>query len=375
MKVLHVIASSERGGGTDHVLGLVGELVALNVEIEVATSPGGYLVDRLHALGIRTHSVDMMMSRFDPRVPVALRQLQATVRADVVHCHGTRAAFFAQAARIEPIVYTVHGLSFRQTSRLHQAVGLLAEMIACRAREVISVSRSDLDALRRRHLLGRWSGHHIANAVDTVEFAPRSRASARAIAGISPNGFIVGTVARLVPQKGVDVLIDAIRDVPEASAVIIGDGPLRADLERRAEPLGDRVRFLGMRDDVAELLPALDVFVLASRWEGEPIALLQAMACGLACVATATGGSRELLGDERGVMIAVDDRAGLAAAIRALIHDSDRRQALGRAGRRRAKERSWPNAAECVREIYRSVADLQPWVDANGRVRERRWSR
>jgi glycosyltransferase involved in cell wall biosynthesis len=375
MKVLQVIASSDRGGGSDHVLGLVRELLTLDVEIEVATSPDGYLIDDLAALGVRTHPIDMMRSRIDPRIPLALRRCQASVRADVVHCHGTRAAVFAHAARLDPIVYTAHGLAFEQAGRLRQAIGLFTEMIACRSSDVISVSRLDLEALGRRRLLPRGKGHHISNAVDAVAFAPGDQDSARAAAGLPTDGLLVGTVARLVPQKGVDVLIEAVRNMPAATAIVIGDGPLRADLERQAAPLGDRVRFLGMRDDVAALLPALDAFVLPSRWEGEPIALLQAMASGLPCIATATGGSMELLGDDRGLVIAIDDPSGLAEAIRTLAEHPDRRSALGQAARAFAQQRSWTHVAERVVEIYRTLLSHRPLAGAGGPAIQPRYSK
>jgi glycosyltransferase involved in cell wall biosynthesis len=236
----------------------------------------------------------------------------------------------------------------------------VAEMVACRAQEVISVSATDLQALQRRRLLRTGTGHHIPNAINSIDFAPASRAAARRAAGIPLDGLLIGTVARLVPQKGVGVLIDAVRDVPDANAVIIGDGPLRATLERQAADLGGRVRFMGMRDDVAALLPALDIFVLPSQWEGEPIALLQAMACGLPCVATATDGSNELLRGGRGLITKIDDPKDLAAAIRTLADSPDRRQALGEAARQVAEQRSWRSTAERVLRIYNTLIGVQP---------------
>ena len=356
MKVTHVIASGEHGGGTDVVVSLVAELASLGIENQVVTSAPGPLSAELARMGVGTTYLDMMRSRIDPRVPRALRRVPAVRGADVVHAHGTRAAFFAQIARLSPVVYTVLGLSYRQTATIRQPIGFLSELVACRADDVMTVSRSDLVSLRRRHLVGASRGHHVANGVDAVRYAVGGAQQARMWLGLDPAVPVVGTVARLVPQKGVDVLIRAMRDVPGVTLVIVGDGPLRAELEDLARPSAGRVRFLGMRDDLPAILPAFDLFALPSRWEGEPLALLEAMSCGLPCVATATGGARELLGSDRGRLVDIDDADALAAAILDLLAHPESARAYATAARAMAMERSWRSAAVEVARIYDGVA-------------------
>jgi glycosyltransferase involved in cell wall biosynthesis len=114
--------------------------------------------------------------------------------------------------------------------------------------------------------------------------------------------------------------------------------------------------FLGSRDDVEEVLPSFDVFVLPSLWEGEPIALLEAMASGLPCVATATSGSREVLSEPgRGVLVPLRDPPAIAAAVAALRSDASRRSSLGAGARAAAELRSWGAAAARLVDVYAEV--------------------
>lgn len=156
---------------------------------------------------------------------------------------------------------------------------------------------------------------------------------------------VVGTVGRLVDPKGHGHLLDALAKVRSqiagVKALLVGDGTLRTEMERRAEALGlsDTVIFTGIRRDVPEVLALLDVFVLPSLWEGLPIALLEAMAAGLPVVATRVGGVPEVVVEgETGLLVPPRDPEALAQAILTLLRDPDLRQAMGQAGRERVRE-------------------------------------
>jgi glycosyltransferase involved in cell wall biosynthesis len=156
-----------------------------------------------------------------------------------------------------------------------------------------------------------------------------------------PEG-IVGTVARLVEQKGLDTLVDAVPLVlarhPGVRFVVVGDGPLRADLERRAAGLP--VELLGDRDDVPAQLARFDVFALPSRFEGLCLAVIEAQAAGVPVVATPVGGIVEtVVPDETGTLVPVDDPRALAAAVSAALEERDRVAALAAEARRRVRER------------------------------------
>jgi glycosyltransferase involved in cell wall biosynthesis len=218
---------------------------------------------------------------------------------------------------------------------------------------VITVSRVDLEDLVRRRFVSASRVVHIPNPIDLHRFFPGDREEARRRLGLPAGAFIAGTVSRLVPGKAVGDLLDAVARCPEVQLLVVGDGPDRSALEARARPLSGRVRFLGARDDVPEVLRALDLFVLASRWEGEPVALLEAMATGLPCIATATTGARELLEEGKaGHLVPAGDVAALAGAMAAAASSASERARMGRAALDRVQGRRASTAAQAVLALY-----------------------
>jgi glycosyltransferase involved in cell wall biosynthesis len=361
MRVLHVLASAgEMGGGEVHLCTLLPELRRMGLDCEAAVSPRGALPERLQALGFTVHGLELMRSRTDPTAPTRLARLLRDVRPDVVHYHGTRAAFFGALARRlvrhhPRMVYTVHNLSYAKESSTAGRMALLsAELLACRTADaVLCVSRRDLGDLEERRLLPPGRGRWVPNAVDTERFHPGDREAARTRLGLSDEEFVVGSVARLVPQKSVADLVEAARLFGGATLVVVGDGPERAALEAQARPLGSRVRFLGEREDVPELLRAFDAFALSSRWEAEPISLLEAMATGLPCIATATDGAREILdGTRAGVLTTIGSPQALASAMAELAAAPFHRREMGRAGLEAVQARSPARLAVPVAEMY-----------------------
>jgi len=181
----------------------------------------------------------------------------------------------------------------------------------------------------------------IHNGVDTERFSPGDRGEIRANLGVRSDQIVVGTVGRLNPVKDQVSLIDAFARLEAAEAVLIiaGDGPCRDVLHNRAAALrlGDRVRFLGERHDVPDVLRALDVFVLPSIAEGISNTILEAMATGLPVIATRVGGNPELVVDgETGRLVPRGDPGALAAALGSYFQDSVRRIEDGSRARARA---------------------------------------
>jgi glycosyltransferase involved in cell wall biosynthesis len=168
---------------------------------------------------------------------------------------------------------------------------------------------------------------------------PLGEGRVRASPGQSEEAPIVGTAARLVPIKGLDVLVRAVATLPNARLEIAGDGPERARLERLARELGtaDRITFLGWQDDLAECFARWTLASVASRDEGFGIAALEAMAAGLPVVASRVGGIPELVEHERsGLLVPPGDIAALANALGELTADPQRAAAMGAAARERA---------------------------------------
>jgi len=184
---------------------------------------------------------------------------------------------------------------------------------------------------------------YIPNGIDTSRFQPNPmvRQAVREQLGCAPDAFVWLTVGRLEPVKNHLELLCAFREVtavhPHARLLIAGQGPLQAATEQRITELGlaERVRLLGVRRDIPDLLNAADAFVLPSLWEGMPLTLLEASATALPIVATDVGGNAEVvLEGETGYLVPVKDTEALAQAMLRVMNLSEAdRSAIGQAGR------------------------------------------
>jgi len=155
-------------------------------------------------------------------------------------------------------------------------------------------------------------------------------------------GPLIGAIGRLEPQKGYDVLIHALAQVEDATLVLVGDGGERSALEQLASRLGvaDRLHWVGWSDDARGYLETFDVFAFPSRFEGFPLAVLEALLARRAVVASDVGSTAEAVRDgETGVLVPPENPAALAAAIRKLLAEAELRQRLGEQGRRLVLDR------------------------------------
>ena len=203
------------------------------------------------------------------------------------------------------------------------------------------------------------SGSRFTTASSPVHGRPVDRRNARHLLQAPDDAFVVGTVARLDPVKDLDALIKAFVHVrshdPRSVLVIVGDGPQRRRLERAADDFGvaSAVHFLGDRRDVRRLLPGFDLFVNSSISEGVSLTILEAMAAELPLVATAVGGTPEVVRDGMtGVLVPARQPAALADAMIALSASPERRHALGVVARLSVEERF---AIDGMVERYASV--------------------
>ncbi len=319
------------------------------MEVTTASAPGPF-VDQLTAWGITHHPLRHATRSVSPGDDLLalpeLVQLFRRLRPDIVHTHNPKPGLYgrvaARVAGVPGIVNTVHGLyAAPEDPRTRKAVVYALERAASTCSQVELVQNpEDLAVLRR---LGLPSDKLVllGNGVDLARFHPRpgTAAEARTRLGVGADAVVVGTVGRLVWQKGFRELFAAaghMRSIrPEVVFVVIGPedeakgdalGP--ADLSA-ARSLGNVV-FAGHRDDVEELYAGMDLYVLPSYREGFPRSAMEAAASGLPVIATDIRGCRQVVEHgSNGLLVPLHDVDALTLAVAELSGDPDRRSAMG----------------------------------------------
>jgi len=261
------------------------------------------------------------------------------------------------------MLYTVHGLSCsrRAAGPVRRFYAGVERFIASRADHVVSVSEADRRFGVEHRLFPPGRTSTIPNGVEV-----NGRGSAAPAPFTRPGPVRAVTVGRLVPQKGIPILLEAaarvLAEQPEMEFTVFGDGPDRAALERQAARLGidGSVRFAGTVPDVAGQLASFDLFVLPSLWEGMSIALLEAMAGARPVLATATSGSAELVIDgETGRLVPPGDAGALADGILSLLADPVAAREMAARGQDRVRRNyGLSRMVESTVELYRSLLSV-----------------
>lgn len=340
----HLVASPFFGGPERQMLGLASHLDADFRTVFLCFAEHGKaepFIQQAQQRGFET----VRLEKNTPHLRAAGAEVAdhlARLRADLLLCHGYKpdlVGLLAARKAKTPIVSVSRGWTAATFKvRMYEALDRLALRWMHR---VVCVSEGQAAKVRKAGVRPE-KVVVIRNAIDASRFAepdPRARAELARLFPAQP-GLIVASAGRLSPEKGFTVLVEAAAQVVRAESslgfVLFGDGPLRQQLEERIKGLNlaDRFILAGFRGDLDRLLPAADTVVLPSFTEGLPNVALEAAAAGIPVVATAVGGTPEIVRDGvNGLLVPSGSADRLAAGILALARDPDRRAALGRGGR------------------------------------------
>ena len=372
VRVCHFASGDLWAGAEVQVATLLGALKQFpDLELSALLLNSGRLADELTLRGIPVTVCD------ESRLGIARLLLAVTnhlkeIRPHFLHSHRYKehilGALAGKLSHNPLTVQTYHGLEENLPGwaglKMSLYNGINVAVGKATADGIIGVSSEITNILKGRYPSA--DVRCIRNGIDLAQVVPTvERSAMRAQLGIAPDTFVVGTVGRLMPIKGLEYLIEALAQLrrqhgPQMSElVIVGDGPLRAVLGQCAESHGVSrdVKFLGMRTDVYNVMRAFDVFALSSLHEGMPMVLLEAMALGVPIVASRVGGIPEILEDRReALLVPARDAGALAREIEVLAGSPELRTELIGAARGRVETQfSIKASATSMRELYRSL--------------------
>lgn len=349
IKVLQLGSPNGLYGAERWILALIKHLDPAKIESWVASIRDephleAPLCNEAEKLGMRTHIFDC----YGKANILAVRQLRKFIRQNeihIIHTHGYKTdliGFLVTRGTDCRIVSTPHGWTKQPDLKLR--IYEIGNRMIFPFLDAVAPLSDDLDRLLRwiPGLKGRL--HLIQNGVDIDEISNTGHVASEISALKADGGFVIGYIGRLTPGKGLDVLLNAVKEYGEPNwcVAIVGDGEQNAELKSMVAGLGigDRITFFGFRPDRLSFLKGFDLFALPSRSEGIPRCLMEAMAAGVPVVASDIPGCRYLVdGKTTGILFQTDHPEELAKSIKKLHADPHLRESLGRAGQEFIQER------------------------------------
>ena len=344
MKVLQVISSGGLYGAEAVLLTLSTTLNQTSHKSTLAifnnlSNPNLEVHEKALLLGMESNLIPCS-GQVDYKVISELRKLVQITGADVVHAHGYKAdiyVYLALRGSSTPIVSTCH--NWIKHSWLVSAYGAVDRLALRNYSAVVAVSE-DVKRILLESRVDLNKIYLIRNGIDVESFlnvTPSLREDR--------DTTMIGWVGRLSHEKGPDIFIRAaaqvLRECPDLVFILVGDGPLKADLEALANEIGisANVRFMGRREDMAAVYASIDLLVCSSRQEGLPMAILEGMASGVPWIATAVGDVPTLIKDgHNGLLVPIGDIEGLASGVLRLATNPDIRKQFGLAARQTVKD-------------------------------------
>ncbi len=355
MKILEIIADGRPGGGTTHVLSLMRHLVTHGNDVYFITQQDSYALKRARELEVQARGLDFFFSCLDLRVPWKIGRLVERVQPEVVHVHGSRAGFFFSLASSKysgPAVYTVHGYHFPHKLPGIRSLALMAERQTVRnVNALVFVSEYDR-RLSDRYRLSPVHGRKLVvyNGIEDISLNARRGTDLRC----------VGFLGRMEYQKDPLLFVDTIRMLVGKGyrAKMIGGGSLESEVRDLLVRYGidNHVRMLGHlgREDALREIAEVGSILFTSRWEGMPIAVMEAMSMRIPVVAPSVGGIPEIIDDGvSGILVKDRDPRQFAEAVERVTTNPRFRERIVEAAYRDVKERfHHPGTAQRYLEIY-----------------------
>jgi glycosyltransferase involved in cell wall biosynthesis len=385
-KILHIITRLDMGGSaqntllTCHKMARKYEMVlvhGLSQESNMTDSETAAVeaqIENARVNGVRIVSTPALVRRVSPaRDILALYDLIRIIqkeKPDIVHTHTSKAGILGRLAakliNVPYIVHTPHGhVFYGHFGPLLSHIFIWIEKIfACFTDRMIPLTKGEKKDYLKHSLCAPGKLFKIHSGVDIEKFkqAPVSVVDKKRSLGLARNGLIVGFIGWLLPIKGPNHLLRAMQEIwqdhEDTILVFIGKGDLAVDLRTEALKTGanGRVHFLGWRNDIPEIMPLFDIFVLPSLNEGMGRVLVEAMAAGKPIVASNVGGIPDLVQhDINGLLVPPGDVKALAAGIRQLINDPAKAKMMGQRGRERCHHFSLEAMVKKIDALYLSL--------------------
>jgi len=378
IKILHLHTLTVISGSGINTLITMQGLKKSGYEIEFASRPGGGLEDEVKKNGFRFRPVKYFRQEVNIACDLmALLELIALIRNGkytIVHTHNSKAGFLGRLAAaicgVPVVVHTIHGFSFHDNENaIRKALFIFLERSAARFSDRLIAVSTPLKEWGLRLGVGENDKYRVIP--DGIEIEKFNRCfdqtKIKKEFGFLPGHLVVGAVAKLWEGKGhLDILEAAqyiINEVPNVKFLFVGEGPLRARLEREvaSKHLESYVVFAGFRKDIPEITSIFDVAVLVSSFEGLGRVLLEAMILGKPVVATRVGGIPEIVHDgENGFLVSAGDPYPLASCVIKLLKDEKLRKTMGDTGRKMIDERFCSDKmVEDISKLYTELLEAK----------------
>ncbi|PCI28662.1 hypothetical protein COB52_03380 [Candidatus Kaiserbacteria bacterium] len=357
-KILILVTQGIVGGTSTFLLELTQSLIDAGEDITLAYGSGEYIKERSTELNLKNIHLKWMGRTVNPlKGLMSFLEVRAVLKREkysVIHLNSSNALIAGIAAKTiirgPRVVFTVHGLSFLDknadvSNLLKWAYGLGMRFLLLFVDRIVFVSNENYTRAKQKGIVK--NGHVIRNGLKDPTFLSREEARKELSLG---NGFIIGSIGRLVSQKNYEFLISQAENFPNAEVIIIGEGKERGKLEKLIK---GNVSLLGEIQNASRYLKAFDVFVLPSRYEGFSISLLEALFAGIPVLVSDVGGAQEILSDTNQIF-PFNNAEAFNSKCRRIIESEDYRESLGLSNYESSRKFSIEKAAEEYIKVYRT---------------------